>query len=179
MNPPDKFQPRGNRNPGHALPASTGIRRRPRHLGSCPLTESCAEHATQVETEWVPSFELPQPTPRSEADDENLTGLILDMKELAELPKTGLIASLRPIETAYRIWIKPEEAKLSLLPEQLAGHETAAKRSIGQCRRALERIKAGIDLIETNARAYGSFRLCQPRHVAATQSIIPGFRMMP
>jgi hypothetical protein len=42
------------------------------------------------------------------------------MKELAELPKTGLIASLRPIETAYRIWIKPEEAKLNLLPEQLA-----------------------------------------------------------
>ncbi|MFM8443289.1 MAG: hypothetical protein ACKN9W_08110, partial [Methylococcus sp.] len=117
-----------------------------------------AERATQVETEWVPSFELPQQTPRSAADDENLAGLTLDMKELAELPRTGLIASLRHIETAYRIWIKTEEAKLSLPAEQLAGHETAARRAIQQCRRALERIKAGIDLIENNAQAEEAFR---------------------
>lgn len=117
------------------------------------LPEPYAERATQVETEWVPSFELPQQTPRSADDDENLAGLTLDMKELAELPKTGLIASLRHIETAYRIWIKTEEAKLSLPAEQLAGHEKAAKRAIQQCRRALERIKAGIDLIETNDQA--------------------------
>ena len=122
------------------------------------LPQPYAERATQVETEWVPSFELPQQTPRSEADDENLAGLTLDMKELAELPKAGLIASLRHIETAYRIWIKTEEAKLSLPEEQLAGHETAVKRAIGQCRRALQRIKAGIDLIEANAQAEDAFR---------------------
>jgi hypothetical protein len=122
------------------------------------LPEPCAERATQVETEWVPNFELPQQTPRSETDDENLAGLTLDMKELAELAKAGLIASLRHIETAYRIWIKAEEAKLNVPSEQLAGHETAAKRAIEQCRRALERIKAGIDLIEANTQAEEAFR---------------------
>ena len=63
------------------------------------------ERAMQVETEWVPRFEVPQQTPRSVADDQNLSGLTLDMQVLAELPKAGLIASLRHIETAYRIWI--------------------------------------------------------------------------
>lgn len=117
-----------------------------------------SERATQVETEWVPSFEVPQQTPRSAADDANLAGLTLDMKALAELPKEGLIASLRHIETAYRVWIKTEEAKLSLPPEKLAGHEEAAQRAAKGCRRALERIKAGIDLIETDALAEEAFR---------------------
>ncbi len=122
------------------------------------LPEPLAEHATQVETEWVPRFEVPQQTPRSSEDDENLTGLTMDMKALAELPKEGLIASLRHIETAYGIWTKAEAAKLTLPPEKLAGHEAAAKQSVARCTRALERIKAGIDLIENDALAEEAFR---------------------
>nr|WP_268894220.1 DISARM system helicase DrmA [Hydrogenophaga sp. PBL-H3] len=122
------------------------------------LTEPLAERATMVETEWVPKFDVPQQTPRSAADDENLTGLTMDMKALAELPTAGLIASLRHIETAYRIWIKAEEAKLTMQVEALAGHEDAARRAIKNCRRALERIKAGISLIETNPLAEEAFR---------------------
>ncbi|WP_434130691.1 DISARM system helicase DrmA [Methylocaldum sp. GT1BB] len=122
------------------------------------LPEPVAERAIQVETEWVPTFEVPQQTPRVAADDENLAGLTMDMKALAELPKEGLIASLRHIETAYRIWIKAEEAKFTLPAEKLEGHEEAAYRAVKSCRRALERIKAGIDLIETDALAEKGFR---------------------
>lgn len=122
------------------------------------LPEPFAERATMVETEWVPMFDVPQQTPRSEADDENLSGLTMDMKALAELPKEGLIASLRHIETAYRVWIKAEEAKLTLPSERLDGHEDAAHRAVKNCRRALERIKAGINLIETNPLAEEAFR---------------------
>ncbi len=122
------------------------------------LPEPLAENATQVETEWVPRFEVPQQTPRSAADDENLDGVVMDMKEQAELPKSGLIASLRHIETAYRVWIKMEAAKLTLPPEKLEGHEEAAKRAVERCTRALQRIKAGIDLIETNPLAEEAFR---------------------
>lgn len=122
------------------------------------LPEPLAEHATQVETEWVPRFEVPQQTPRSAADDENLDGVVMDMKELVELPKSDLIASLRHIETAYQIWIKMEAAKLTLPAEKLAGHEEAANRSVERCTRALQRIKAGIDLIETNPHAEEAFR---------------------
>ncbi|AJZ60516.1 hypothetical protein OI25_1453 [Paraburkholderia fungorum] len=122
------------------------------------LPESLAERATLVETEWVPRFEVPQQTPRSPADDENLTGVVMDMKELAELPKPGLIASLRNIETAYRVWIKMEAAKLSLPAERLTGHAEAAQRAVDRCTRALQRVKAGIDLIANDPLAEEAFR---------------------
>lgn len=122
------------------------------------LPEVLAERATQVETEWVPMFEVPQQTARSADDDEHLAGLTMDMKALAELPKDGLVASLRYIEAAYRVWIKAEEGKLSLPVEKLVGHEEAARRAAKNCTRALERIKAGIDLVETNVLAEEAFR---------------------
>lgn len=122
------------------------------------LPEPLAVRASQVETEWVPKFDVPQQTPRSAEDDENLAGLTMDMKALAELPTAGLIASLRHIETAYRVWINAEEAKLSLPMEALLGHEDAAHRATKNCRRALERIKAGIALIQTDPLAEEAFR---------------------
>jgi Helicase conserved C-terminal domain len=122
------------------------------------LAEPLAERAIQVETEWVPMFEVPQQTPRSAADDKNLSGLTMDMKALAELPKDELIVSLHYIETAYRAWIKIKAAKLTLPSEKLEGHEEAAKRAVASCTRALERIKAGIDLIENSLIAEEAFR---------------------
>ena len=122
------------------------------------LPEPLAERATQVETEWVPIYEVQQQTPRSAMDDENLVGLTMDMKELAELPKPSLIASLRHIETAYGVWIKAEAAKLALPGEKLKGHEDAAKMAVARCTRALERIKAGIDLIDADPMAEEAFR---------------------
>ena len=122
------------------------------------LPEPLGERAIQVETEWVPRFEVPQQTPRSAADDANLNGVVMDMKELAEIPKPELIASLRLIETAYHAWIKVEAAKLTLPQEKLAGHEDAAKLALMRCTRALERIRAGVDLIETNPLAEDAFR---------------------
>jgi hypothetical protein len=56
------------------------------------MYEALAERATAVETEWAPISEVPQQTPRSESDDSNLHGLTLDMKTLAEMPKSELIA---------------------------------------------------------------------------------------
>jgi hypothetical protein len=122
------------------------------------LPEPLAERATQVETEWMPRFEVPQQTPRSQADDENLNGLILDMKILAELTKEDLISSLRHIETAYDLWIAAEEAKLTLPSEKLEANQNAAGRAVKGCKRAQLRIKAGIDLIESNPLAEEAFR---------------------
>ena len=138
------------------------------------LPAALAERATKVETEWVPMFEVPQQTPRSSDDDENLAGLTMDMKALAELPKEGLITSLRHIEAAYQVWIKAEEAKLTLPAEKLAGHEEAAKRAVDRCARALERIKAGIDLIETNPLAEEAFRFATM--LCGSSGFIPPFR---
>ena len=122
------------------------------------LPEPFAEQATAVETEWMPRFEVPQQTPRSPADDENLIGLTLDMKVLAELPKQELIGTLRHIETAYDIWIGAEKAKLTAPSEKLGAYQDAAMRAVKGCQRAQLRIKAGIDLIEANSLAEEAFR---------------------
>lgn len=122
------------------------------------LPEPFAERATQIETEWVPRFEVPQQTPRSADDDRNLAGLTMDMKLLSEMPKTELIESLRHIETAYGIWIRAEAAKLAVPIEKLIGHEDAAKRAVERCARAMQRIKDGIDLIDADPLAEEAFR---------------------
>ena len=135
------------------------------------LPEPLAERATQVETEWVPMFEVPQQTPRSAADDENLAGLTMDMKELAELPKDGFDRQPAHIETAYRVWIQAEAAKLTSPAEKLAGHEEAAKR-------AVDTLHAGARTHQSRDRPHrdrpaggGGFSLRQPRHVAAAHSL--------
>jgi hypothetical protein len=122
------------------------------------LPEPLAEKAIQIETEWAPAFEVAQQTPRTTTDDPNLSGLILDTQLLAELPRKDLIASLRKLEAAYAIWIGSEKAKLTNPAEKLAGHKRAAERAIEGCARAEERIKAGIDLIESNQDAEEAFR---------------------
>jgi hypothetical protein len=122
------------------------------------VPEPVAERATRVETEWAPISEVPQQTPRTVADDPNLAGLILDMKVLADLPKTELVASLRVLEAAYRIWIEAEKAKVANASEKLAGHKEAATRAIESCARAQQRITAGIELIENDPSAEEAFR---------------------
>ena len=83
----------------------------------------------------------------------------MDMKALAELPKEGLIASLRHIETAYRIWIKAEAGQAHpCRARSWRGTKRPLARAVRRCTRALERIKAGIDLIETNPLAEEAFR---------------------
>jgi hypothetical protein len=122
------------------------------------LPQPLADRATAVETEWAPISEVPQQTPRSEADDANLQGMLLDMESLAELPKGDLIAGLRRIEIAYGIWIQAEKAKIANPSDKLAGHEAAAQRAVDACRRAQQRVKAGIDLIEHDVTAEEAFR---------------------
>ena len=53
------------------------------------LPEPEAIRAQMIETEFVPRSEVEQQTPPTPADDANLTGVVLDMKELAQMPKTG------------------------------------------------------------------------------------------
>ena len=48
-----------------------------------------------LETQFVPQAEVEQQTPPTPADDPNITGIELDMKELAQMPKAALLASLR------------------------------------------------------------------------------------
>lgn len=55
------------------------------------LPEPEAVRAQMIETEFVPRSEVEQQTPPTVADDPKLTGVVLDMKELAQMPKAELV----------------------------------------------------------------------------------------
>lgn len=122
------------------------------------LPEPDAICAQMIETTFVPRSEVEQQTPPTPADDANLSGVVLDMKELAKMPKAGLLASLRQMQSAYTNWIQRETAKLGNAAERLADHQTAAQRALDRCQRANARIAEGIDLIENDPLAEEAFR---------------------
>ena len=122
------------------------------------LPQPEAIKAAMIETEFVPRSEVEQQTPPTPADDSNLTGVVLDMKELAQMPKADLLETLRKLKDAYAKWIVRETAKLTTPAERLADHHAAAQRAVDRCQRACTRIAEGIDLIESNADAEEAFR---------------------
>lgn len=124
----------------HATVASGGIR------------------ASILETEFVPRSEVEQQTPPTAEDDPNLAGVVLDMKELARMPKAELVAALQRLKEAYAQWIVRETAKTADPAERLQEHATAAARALAGCRRACDRIAEGIALIEGDPVAEQAFR---------------------
>lgn len=122
------------------------------------LSEPFADHATALETEFLPQFEVPQQTPRSAKDDPLLAGLTLDMKHLAEMSKAELLSNLRLIVAAYAAWVGNERVRQGDPTQELGPHQAAANRSVERAARALGRIRAGIDLIENNSVAEEAFR---------------------
>ena len=122
------------------------------------LPEPEAVRAQMLETEFVPRSEVEQQTPPAADDDANLASVVLDMKELAQMPKAALLASLRQMQSAYASWIQRETGKLSDTAERLAEHQAAAQRALENCHRASIRIAEGIDLIENDSLAEEAFR---------------------
>jgi hypothetical protein len=122
------------------------------------LPQEGATKASQLETSFIPKSEVPQQTPPDAIDNPDLAGVVLDMKELAEMPKGQLIASLRQFQTAYANWIVREQAKPGNPGERLGEHGDAANRSAARCQRACDRLKEGIDLLDDDAMAEKAFR---------------------
>jgi hypothetical protein len=122
------------------------------------LPEPEAIRAEMLETEFVPCSEVEQQTPPTPADDANLSCVVLDMKELAQMPKAALLVSLRQMQAAYAAWIEREAGRLGDPAERLADHQSAAQRALGRCQRANVRIGEGIDLIEHDPQAEEAFR---------------------
>ena len=121
-------------------------------------SEPGAERARIVETEFMPRWEVEQQTPPTPADNPELAGIPLDMKELAEMPKADLIAGLERLAEAYSHWIEREAAKIGDPAEKLGRHVPAAERAVQRCQRARDRIHEGIDLIANDPVAEEAFR---------------------
>lgn len=125
--------------------------------------------ATKLETAYIPEATVLKVDTPDERDNPALTGLIFDMKQLANLPPAALHVNLKRLADAYSDWIDTEEAKLNDPLEGLAEHQMAGADAITGCRNALERLRAGIDLLKRNEQALDAFRFAN--FAMATQRV--------
>src|SRR5262249_49503623 len=112
--------------------------------------------AIRLSTRVVPTYEVPRTTPPTVADWPKLGGLVVDMMELGESSTAELDRKLHPLVTAYEAWIKEREVELK--QPDLVMYQRPAKSSIEHCKNALQRIEAGLKLLQTNEDAARAFR---------------------
>ena len=99
----------------------------------------------------IPRHEISRTTPPTAADATlhsafaKLAGLVLDMKELADLQAKQVKAKLGPLVTAYREWIDQQEAHLNQHRKSFAGYDEAPGEAIKKCRHNLARIESGLE----------------------------------
>ncbi len=131
-------------------------------------TDEQRTRARALRTSVVPQAEVSAQQPRVPPSDDEpsgaevdplLTGLFLDMRALSTIEQASVRSALSPLTTAYKAWIDARERETQTPDATLKPHETAAREAIARCRRALERIERGIELLATDALALDAFRL--------------------
>jgi len=122
------------------------------------VSEDDPRAAVRVRTRVIPIHEVPQQTPPTSDDEPLLTGLVLDMKELAETPRSQLGGKLRALTDAYEDWIRRQEKRIGDPGARLDGFESEARAALDRCKRALARIRDGLALLAGNDDAAEAFR---------------------
>lgn len=112
------------------------------------------QRARSVSTRIVPHYDVPATESPSIEEIPGLSELVRDMKRLSEMETSALVETLSTIPNEYERWIAEQEAGASAL----TSYSDAVAIALNHSRRALERLRAGIDVIETDARAANAFR---------------------
>lgn len=110
------------------------------------------DRAFRLSTTFIPRYEVPR------TDAATITGLTLDMKELAEADAKSLPKMLNPVVLAYKDWIDSEARKLDDPNEGLDQFGAAPEVAIKNCRQTLERIEAGLQLLQEDSKAFEAFQ---------------------
>ncbi len=114
--------------------------------------------AVRIETRSVPRYDVaPSEAPASEEVPE-LAKVAFDMRTLAEASDAELPRLLLPLVEAYEAWISRQDSRIGDPRARLDGFEDAARQALSHCRRAAERIRAGIDTLASNPQAAEAFR---------------------
>jgi len=114
--------------------------------------------ATRVATRSVPVYEVAPTTPPTPGEAPLLAQAVLDMKLLAETPDGGFRARLGPIAEAYALWLEHQQARLDAGEDGLAEFQESGARSLAAGKRALQRIRQGLALLDSDATAAEAFR---------------------
>lgn len=115
------------------------------------------QRAVKLSTCVVPAYEVPKTIPPTVAEIPQLAGLVLDMKVLAETEIADFGTALHPLAIAYTTWIHQQQQRISNPDEDLGDYQEAATTAIANCQRTLERIQAGITLLQSDPQAADAF----------------------
>lgn len=110
--------------------------------------------ASSVRTETLPIHEQAPIVPRDEIE-----GVDLSMRRLAESPEAELLAVCRSLATAYSRWIQDRRNDLLADAELTSALRATAAGHLDNCERCLKRMLAGIDILEKDGDALEAFRL--------------------
>ncbi len=113
--------------------------------------KEAAEHGavSSLETTFVPRYDVPHVGPRPS------DAAYLDMRTLYEAKAADYAALLSPLADEYEAWIAGDlEPRAARMP---ARHRAAANRQAAECRRALRRIRRGIEIVSTDEAAADAF----------------------
>ena len=127
------------------------------HLKTFAIGHGCAANwdggtadaVSLIRTESLPTYEIKPIVPTQ------IAGLDLSMLALST-PGPESITLCRHLADGYQAWIAEKEQATNRLPKE---HQDAARRHLRECREALERIRRGIALLETDDMVAQAFSL--------------------
>jgi hypothetical protein len=114
-----------------------------------------SDRANEVRAECLPVVEVPSITPEIRRHDR--TRIAVSMRTLAGLePHDSGIDAAQEVIERYEAWIAERLQQIIHLEER---YRSAAQRHLGECRRAAERMRAGLQFLQHDARALHAFQL--------------------
>lgn len=117
--------------------------------------------ATAVRTEVIPRYEVPvTETPGLDPTDRPAMRRLvdrgwLDMVSLAEMDHAELKEALLTLIDDYAAWIDQERNRVA---KSIVGHDAPAKEALDRCKTTLERLRGGLKVLLSDARALEAFR---------------------
>ncbi len=117
-----------------------------------------SQKAIRISTRAIPKYDVPKQIHTTPATNPDLSGLVLDMKELSETEDENLYDKLSGLTNAYEKWLQEEKAKIEDKTYGLELYREAANEAIQKCERALNRIRDGINLLSKDKHAADAFR---------------------
>lgn len=117
--------------------------------------------AVEVRTEVIPRYEVPfTETPGLDLQDRGeMRKMVergwLDMLSLASLECAELEEALRTLVQDYAAWIGEQRARIG---KSVVGHDAPAKDALDRCETTLERLRAGLKVLASDANALEAFR---------------------
>jgi len=127
------------------------------HLKTFAVGHGCAANwdggtadvVSRIRTESMPSYEVKPIVPRQ------IEGLDLSMLALAT-PGPEMLTLCRRLTEGYQDWINGREREIERLPQE---HQDVARRHLRGCREALERMRGGFAILESDDLVIQAFAL--------------------